>query len=171
MYYDERNNYFDYISEENNNLYDIKTNKYFTKNLYNEPNFEVGNINIYNFRNGNHLVKPAEGLNRGNMFSDEYIPYKNHIYKVVVRGRREEVLLKIQELSFAVKDLNIYLDVYPDDLECLEIFKRYSKELDELRKLYEKEFGPICASQITSSREFTWVKNPWPWDKGGIFNV
>lgn len=171
MYYDERNNYFDYISEENNNLYDIKTNKYITKNLnlYKEPNIDVGNINIYNYRNVNHLARPCEGFNRGNMFNNEYIPYKHHYYKVVVRGKREEVLLKIQELAFAVKDLNLYLDIYPDDIECLELFKKYASELKQLQTIYEKEFSPICALQVTSNKEFTWVNNPWPWDKGGIF--
>lgn len=171
MYYDERNNYFDYVSEENNSLYDIKSNKYFTKNLYKDPSYEVGNINIYNYRLNNHLVTPSEGLNRGNMFSDEYFPYKNYYYKVVVKGKREELLLKIQELTFAVKDLNIYLDVYPNDLECLELFKVYAKELEGLKSIYEKEYGSLIAKDVTSTKEFTWINNPWPWDKGGTFNV
>lgn len=174
MYYDERNNYFDYISEENNNLYDIKSNKYMTnlnKNYLNESNYDIGNINIYNYNRQNvKLVSQSEGLNRGNMFAEEYSPYKNHYYKVVVRGRREELLLKIQELTFAAKDLNIYLDLYPTDVNTLEIYKSYVKELNNLRVLYEREFGPIAASDVTSNKEFTWVNNPWPWDnRGGMF--
>ena len=170
MYYDEKNNYFDFISEENNSLYDIKSNKYFSKNYIDEPSYDVGNINIYNYRLNAHTVSPNEGLNRGNMFSDQYDPYKNYYYKVVVRGKREELLLKIQELTFAVIDLNIYLDVYPNDIECLELYKKYNKELNNLKSAYEKEYGPLEASDVTSTREFTWIKNPWPWDnKGGNF--
>jgi spore coat protein JB len=180
MYYDERNNYFDYISEENNNLYDIKSNKYMsnltnnsTKNYMNESNYDIGNINIYNYnRHMARLVSPTEGFNKGNMFADEYRPYKNYYYKVVVRGKRDELLLKIQELTFAVIDLNLYLDLHPSESGTLEIYKNYAKELNNLRVLYEREFGPIAASDVTSSKEFTWVNNPWPWDnKGGMFNV
>ncbi len=171
MYYDERNNYFDYISEENNNLYDIKSNKYMsnlTKNYLNESNYDIGNINIYNYNRHNaKLISPTEGFNRGNMFTDEYDPYKNQYYKVVVRGRREELLLKIQELTFAAKDLNIYLDLHPTDTVNLEVYKNYVKELNNLRALYEREFSPIAASDVTSSKEFTWINNPWPWDNGG----
>jgi hypothetical protein len=137
----------------------------------NESNYDIENVNIYNYnRHTARLISPAEGLNRGNMFADEYKPYKNQYYKVVVRGRRDELLLKIQELTFAAKDLNIYLDLHPTDTTTLETYKGYVRELNNLKSIYEREFGPIAASDVTSSKEFTWVNNPWPWDnnRGGM---
>lgn len=167
MYFDEKNNYFDYIDKdyfkyENNNLNSI--------DKYNEINFDKININVNNYRN-NNLYSSLEGFNNGNMFKDLYKPYKNYKYKVVVNGKREALLLKIEEFTFACKDLNLYLDIHPDDENILNIYKKYAKELEKYKNEYENNYGPLCALNVTKDY-FNWIKNPWPWEnKGGNINV
>lgn len=167
MYFDERENYF---SNDDNKYLSYENNEYINKEKYYDYLYNIENLNINTMRNANsRLVNVKEALNRGNSFKNEYVPYKNHYYKVVVNSKRDELLLRIQEFTFGVKDLNLYLDVFPKDLEMLEVFKKYSKSLEELKKEYEKNYGPLMAKDVTSNTEFTWIKNPWPWDNGGAY--
>lgn len=161
MYYDENNNYFEYN--------DINKD-YYTKNydIFNEINIKNPTFNVNTYRN-NYLFTPEEGLNKGNMFKNLYSPYKNYIYKIAVKGKRDELLLSIQELTFALKDLNLYLDLHPDDKDAMNIFKDYSKELKKYKEIYNNEYSPLCS--FDSNKEyFDWISSPWPWDnKGGYY--
>ena len=194
MYYDERDNKIKYISEEKkieNNDYDfnnhehndVDINKFnikkeLEKNMY-ENNYKsnewdtdvkvnIGNINVNNIRVKNELYSAKEGLNKGNMFTSIYDPYKNYIYKVVVSGERDELLLKIQELTFKTIDLGLYLDVNPQDEKVYYEFRNASKELKKAKEIYEKNYGPLCLTETEYYSEYKWNKNPWPWmNEGG----
>ncbi len=169
MYFDERENYFTNINEDKKYL-SVENNEYINNEKHYDYMYNIENLNINNFRaKGPALVPVKEGLNRGNMFKDEYSPYKDYYYKVVVHTKRDELLLKIQELNFAAKDLNLYLDIYPKDLTMLETYKRYVALLNDLKREYERNYGPLFATDVTSNSEFTWINNPWPWNNGGVY--
>ena len=108
-----------------------------------------------------------EGFNKGNMFKNIYLKYKNHIYKLRVNSKKDELLYNIQMYSFAMKDMNLYLDIHPDDKNILNNFHDYRKKYEVLKKQYESEYGPLCMSNTINTEKWTWVSNPWPWDKGG----
>ena len=166
MYYDENNNYFEYNNEIDKEYHSVDNSKNY--DMYNEINIKNPTFNVVSYRN-NNLFTPEEGLNKGNMFKNLYDPYKNYIYKIVVKGKKDELLLSIQELTFALKDLNLYLDLYPNDKEALNTFKNYSEELKKYKELYNKNYGPLCS--FDSNKEyFDWISSPWPWDnKGGSY--
>lgn len=153
MYYDERKNIFDEYDEEENGYI----------------SFNINDLNIFNSRLGKdvELMNPVEGLNKGNLFYNLYLPYKNHSYKVKVVGERDGLLLNIQALDFALDDLNLYLDLYPNDKKCLEKFNEYNRKCKEYKRIFEEKYGPLTASGVEYKNNFTWIKNPWPWDKGG----
>lgn len=169
MYYDERENN---LFSKNENELEIETNleQNFTNINDNtsEIKFDINNVNINNFReNKKELYSLEEGLNKGNSFKDEYIPYKNYIYRVVVKGDRDKLLLKVQELTFRLIDLNIYLDLYPNSNLYIE-FKKTLKELKETKQKYEKNYGPLCLEAEDNYNSYLWSKNPWPWmNEGG----
>lgn len=162
MLYDENNNYFDIVSNELEYEYDI--NKYIDKSKYNDIDINIDSIN---FNRGDNLYTPIEGFNRGNMFSDMYSKYKNHVYKLKVTNDRDMLLYKIQMYNFAMKDMNLYLDIYPDDKKMLNNFQEYKKIYIELKSKYENIYGPLSVNDVVSSSKWTWIDNPWPWDKGG----
>lgn len=198
MYYDERDNKIKYINEEkkiiNNDYdydYDFKNHEHndidltkfnikndFEKNIY-ENNYKsnewdtdvkvnIGNINVNNIRAKDELFSAKEGLNKGNMFTSLYEPYKNYIYKVIVSGEKDELLLKIQELTFKVIDLGLYLDINPKDEKIYYEFRNASKELKKMKEIYEKNYGPLCLTETEYYSEYKWNKNPWPWmNEGG----
>ncbi len=161
MYYDENNNYFEYNNEIDKDYYNFNNLKKY--NTYNEINLSNPTFNTVSYRDSN-LFNPAEVLNKGNMFRNWYNPYKNYVYKVTARGKREELLLSMQELTFALKDLNLYLDTHPEDQSILEEFNKIKNKLDDLKNKYENKYGPLCLNSVNSNKDFTWINNPWPWD-------
>lgn len=113
------------------------------------------------------LVDPMEGFLRGNMFKDEYLPYKNLTYfKLNPTCPKESELIKVMALSFALNDLNLYLDLHPDDKVMFEKFKKYNEEYKKLSKEYAKTYGPLKLTQ-TKGENFNWIESPWPWDQQG----
>lgn len=121
----------------------------------------------YSMGNDSKLVSTKEGFLRGNMFADEYEPYKNLTYfSLKPKNEQEKLLFHIMELSFAVNDLNLYLDLHPEDTKMFEKFKMYTKQCMELEEQYAKQYGPLVLSQ-TDSQEYEWFKNPWPWENNG----
>lgn len=163
MLYDETNNKYDL---DYNEIYDYEydIDKVVNKNSYNDLDINIDSIN---FNRDNSLYSSMEGFNKGNMFKNIYSKYKNHIYKLKVNSKKDELLYNIQMYNFAMKDMNLYLDIYPDDKNILNNFHNYRKKCDTLKKQYESEYGPLCMSNTLNTEKWTWVNNPWPWDKGG----
>ena len=113
------------------------------------------------------FLNPMEGFMRGNLEKGTFIPYNQYTYfKLKPENERESMLLNLMAYSFAINDLNLYLDLHPDDLTTYELFKCYAKELDDLELDFAKKYGPMCVTQ-TQGANFDWVKNPWPWDNMG----
>lgn len=176
MYFDERENNFSYSDEEENNFVQyIEDNSQENTKEYKISNntiYDIDNININNFRKiyKTKLFNLSDGFNKGNLFVDLYNPYKNYSYKIIASSEREKKLLKIQELTFAVKDLNLYLDIYPEDAQLYDYFKNLNIELKKCMIEYESMYGPLVV-QDTTADKFNWIQCPWPWDKGENRNV
>lgn len=109
------------------------------------------------------LFNPYEGFLAGNAFKNEYIPYKNYkVYKVKINSEQEEMLFNISEYCFMMHDMNLYLDVYPNDQEALNKFNEYRSKANELITKYERKYGPIMIKSSDNENGFNWVSN-WPW--------
>lgn len=112
----------------------------------------------------NKLVSEEVGFLRGNMFEDEYVPYKNYTYsKIVPRTEREALLLEIMELCFAITDLNIYLDLHPNDESLLRKFRNLVENSCAKEMEFVKKYGPIEVIDSDNKENFSWIKDPWPW--------
>ena len=134
--------------------------------MYFDENNNYYDVSI-NFDRNNKLYSIEEGFNKGNLFQNLYSKYKNHIYKLNVNNKKDELLYQIQIHTFALKDLNLYLDVHPTDQSILLEFQKIKRNLEEAKSKYEKEYGPLCMNNTTNDDNWTWINNPWPWDKGG----
>lgn len=79
---------------------------------------------------------------------------------------RKELLLNVQELSFACLDMNLYLDNHPEDKKAISTYNSLCTELLKARSAYETKFGPLTNFGYSPSKTpWQWVSNPWPWDK------
>lgn len=111
------------------------------------------------------LTSIEKGFSRGNMFNDLYEGYKD--YKVVMpvaTNEKESDLLDIMALSFALNDLNLYLDLHPTDDKMLKKFKELVEISCTKEMEYVKKYGPLEVNDSTSLSKFEWICNPWPWD-------
>ncbi len=78
---------------------------------------------------------------------------------------RSHLMKCIQMYSFAMKDLQIYLDTHPKCLNALNLYKKYRTLKQEAVKQYNELYGPLTAEQSDSVVEWDWVKSPWPWER------
>lgn len=77
---------------------------------------------------------------------------------------REDMIMKIRELNFAIIELGLYLDTQPDDQKALCLHREYTKELRDLKDKYQKMYGPL--SIYYPCNKWRWLEEPWPWERG-----
>lgn len=127
------------------------------------------NLNSINTQKA--LFNPTEAYNYGNLFADLYSQYKN--YKPIIltaRNEREQLLLELSRLAFAAHELNLYLDLNPNDEAMLKLFNDYRRSASALTEQYEAKYGPLnIQSNSLENSPFVWEKAPWPWE--GRYNV
>ncbi|MCD7775745.1 MAG: spore coat protein CotJB [Clostridiales bacterium] len=66
--------------------------------------------------------------------------------------------------QFAAWELHLFLDTHPDDKSALRLYDRHNARAMELKKEFEEKFGPLLSE---SAEGCAWLKDPWPWEKGG----
>ncbi|MGF2614315.1 spore coat protein CotJB [Rossellomorea vietnamensis] len=77
---------------------------------------------------------------------------------------RHDLLMEIQLVEFVSLELQLYLDTHPADKSAVAQFNQSSAELQELKGLYEKKFGPLLGFGFSQSkRTWQWINDPWPW--------
>ena len=114
-----------------------------------------------------------EGYLRGNMFRNLYSQYKNYEPAILrPTNEQEEMFLRMSEAEFATHDLNLYLDLYPNDGNALDLFNKYRKEANRLMMEYEEKYGPILiSSDSLNTSPFLWQTLIFPWNMEGLSNV
>ena len=78
---------------------------------------------------------------------------------------RERLMNTINYVSFAVNDINLYLDTHPDDQQALEYYEQFMTLRQQAVQEYNTQFGPLTADQVQSCNRWTWVDAPWPWER------
>lgn len=131
--------------------------------MQNEFYNDMDLLNGYmSYTNSLDLFNPYEGFLKGNGFRDLYVPYKNYkVAKINFNNEKEELLFNISEYSFMMHELNLYLDVNPNNKEALNKFNEYRIKTDELIMKYERKYGPLMVNSDTN-KSFNWI-NKWPW--------
>lgn len=91
---------------------------------------------------------------------------------------RKTLLDRINNASFAVNDITLYLDTHPTDMEALQFFKKVSQERKDALKEFESQYEPLMidcvnpaennkigyATDYPSIEHWTWADGPIPWD-------
>ena len=121
--------------------------------------------------NNLHLFSAKEGFLRGNMFANEYKPYKNLTYvNIMPKSDREAKLFTLMQYSFAINDLNLYLDLNPNDREAFQMLKSLIDEEKSAKEEYINRYGSLEVCDVQN--DYDWINSPWPWeDEGGNMYV
>jgi len=129
-------------------------------------------MNYFNYMNGMANMGYMENMNTiDNMKQNEnnknlYDPYKlNKPYDIEPANEQAKMLTSIDALSFAMRDLNLYLDINPNSREYIDLFNKYRVQKNELVKEYESRYGPLTLdSDAMFSYPWAWDKSPFPWE-------
>lgn len=91
---------------------------------------------------------------------------ENDMEPTPIPETQNELLTKIQEVGFALTDLNLYLDTHPECTQGLELFKKLAATLKSLKSDYTAKYGPLYARDSDNPAFFQWVKDgyKWPWE-------
>ena len=155
------NEYFNYL------------NGYSDMNFMTNPNSMIGDLNyqslmpkMQNKKNEiSSILDSYEGFKRGNMFGNLYDQYRN--YKpgdLKATSEREDMLMQLQELKFALIELGLYLDLNDNDRNAIKIFNEYQRKEKELCKMFESKYGPLTFDSMEYKNSWTWDNGPWPWE-------
>lgn len=77
---------------------------------------------------------------------------------------REEMMMQIRELDFAIIELGLYLNTHPEDQIALCLHREYTNQVKELKDNYQKVYGPLTI--FFPCNKWRWLENPWPWEGG-----
>ena len=113
----------------------------------------------------NNIFGAYEGYLKGNMFKDLYEQYKN--YKpatITLTSEKEQDLFNLNQIGFSLHDLNLYLDVNPNDMQILNLFTQYKDLYNELFTQYENKYGPISVNNVNNQIPFEWENTIFPWE-------
>ena len=72
----------------------------------------------------------------------------------------------INMVSFAVKDIVLYLDTHPRDQEALAYFNHFREVRTKALKEYEKNYGPLTLDTAKADQMWLWSTQPMPWEGG-----
>lgn len=82
---------------------------------------------------------------------------------------RKDLLNHINEISFVVNDIQLYLDTHPDDEEALACFHKYKSQRVKALEEYSACYGPLTIDTVDEActDRWNWINEPWPWQEGG----
>lgn len=84
---------------------------------------------------------------------------------------RDKLMREIQEVSFVIDDIRLYMDTHPEDQEGLEVLKKSIIKRKELLKQFASQYAPLtmdCMAEIYEKKPdsncYCWQKGEIPWE-------
>ena len=78
---------------------------------------------------------------------------------------KNELLLKIQQLSFAKCETELFLDTHPECSQALEYYRNAKQNYFQAASEYENLYGPLSRRTAGGNTCFNWLSQPMPWEK------
>lgn len=77
---------------------------------------------------------------------------------------KHELFCKINEFSFMLDDLTLYLNTHPKCDDAIDAYNHYKCLRNDAITVYTKRFGPISKYNVDIDNYWEWVNQPWPWE-------
>ena len=82
-------------------------------------------------------------------------------------NERSALLHKIQAEVFALYEVALYLDAYPNSKKPMKYYQEHHKIAHMLKAEFEEKFGPLTIYNNHNDQKWEWVEGPGPGDKEG----
>ena len=107
------------------------------------------------------MYEARKGLIRGTMYPGLDLPFMGMVNKneLPVTAKTE-----LQVLAFAIQELALYLDTHRDDKEALELYQSYQEIYHKCMNEYTRNCRPLNHWGPTTSENYQWLNDPWPWE-------
>lgn len=106
---------------------------------------------------------PAQALARGTLFPGLDLPFMNLVNDDVP----DLPMAELMAIQFVVDELELYLDTHPTDQEAFEVYQSFLALRKEAHERYVARYGVIRQSDQLGAEEYSWLRDPWPWDYPG----
>lgn len=157
------NDYYNYLNNYNDMNFMTNPNTMITDMNY--QNMFPNNYTIPNTNTNSSIADSKIGFKRGNLFNNLYDEYKNYKpQELKASNEREDLILQIDENRFAIIELGLYLDLYPNDTNILNKYNSYLRKEKELITIYESKYGPMTLNSPVQTNNWLWNNSPWPWE-------
>lgn len=82
---------------------------------------------------------------------------------------RSQLLRSINEVSFAVNDILLFLDTHPCHEEAMAYYREMAGRRAALTEEYAKMYGPLTVDEaaLSDSATWQWMEQPFPWEMEG----
>ena len=77
-----------------------------------------------------------------------------------------QLMNMINQASFAMDDVLLYLDTHPCDQAALNYYHYVTNLRKNAMAAYQADCGPLMAEHVDSDNYWTWVTGKWPWEGG-----
>lgn len=82
----------------------------------------------------------------------------------MVNRKSRDLLARINEVSFVLDDVKLFLDTHPMDLQAQKFYLEQSDCRNQLMQEYAYCVGPLTADMVEQYQHWTWINDPWPWE-------
>ncbi|HIS27496.1 MAG TPA: spore coat protein CotJB [Candidatus Pullilachnospira intestinigallinarum] len=107
-----------------------------------------------------------EALKRGTIFRELDLPFFAERPQTApqgtasgIMGEQEDLRLKLDQVSFALDDLTLYLDTHPAEPDASRMRQELIRERKELVRILEDR-----GDSLTKDGGGNWRKGPMPWE-------
>ncbi len=80
------------------------------------------------------------------------------------RMSQKELFSMINQFSFMLDEIVLFLDTHPDCQEAIDAYNHYKHLRCEAVSDYTEMYGPISKYDVNVSNYWDWVNKPWPWE-------
>lgn len=122
--------------------------------------------------------KWCQALKEGTIFPDLNMPFfkapieydasKSCNHPSDEQLSREEMMTKINSVSFALNDLTLYLDTHPECPNATPVFHELMKKRLDLLALFAQKYYPLTQASIVTgdidNNKYGWDCGPMPWE-------
>lgn len=78
---------------------------------------------------------------------------------------RASLMNQIDEASFAMDDVALFLDTHPNDMAAMQYYQNVVAMRKNAVDAYERQFGPLMIDSV-NGQNWDWVTEKWPWEGG-----
>ena len=123
------------------------------------------------------LYDDGKALRQGTIFQELDLPF--YVTEGITEGQcgqkenSSQLLCQIQQISFVLDDLTLYLDMHSEDGQALAMYQEKLAVRDQLKKEFAQKFYPLtrdcvayCQGQagVHGDHAFCWQDGPMPWE-------